>query len=219
MNAFTPIDYEAIREERCRLAEEERRAAQTVKLFESIPLRFRGNTFESFQEHYPEQSRIKSIAKRFADSFSERLEMGNCMVFHGKAGTGKTMLSLIVNETVAKAGFSIGYESSLLFLRQLKEKEFESSAAFNNMIESYLRKSLLVIDEITKGVGKGGVPAEWERNLLFTLINARYEKKLCTIAITNSNKAEMIEQLGAPIVDRFSDKGAFFAFNWDSYRK
>lgn len=215
----TLLDYDAIKVEAAKREFEKRRIELLTRILEVIPARFRGKSLESFRVDYPDQAHIKKIVERFISTFVERLVDGNCLIFYGRPGTGKTMLSLIAYEAIAKTGFTVGYEPSLQFLRTFKEKEFESNSSFISLLESYTRKSLLIIDEATEGVGKFNFPADWERKILFTLINARYEKQLCTIVITNRNRDEMIERLGAPIVDRLSDKGLFLAFDWNSYRK
>ena len=213
------LDYDAIKAESAKREADKRREERVTHLLKSIPMRFRGKSLDDFTEDYPEQSYIKKIVGRYINTFADRLREGNCLVFHGKPGTGKTMLSLLTYEALAKAGFTVGYESSLQFLRQLKEKEFESSASYTALLESYLRQSLLIIDEVTECVGKSNFPADWERKILFNLINARYEKQLCTIVLTNRHKDEMITRLGEPIVGRLSEKGLFLAFNWTSYRQ
>jgi len=217
--AMVMLDYDAIKAESAQREAEKRQAEQLAKVLEIVPSRFRGKSLADFREDYPAQSHIKKILNRYVSTFVDRLVEGNSLVFHGRPGTGKTMLSLIAYEAVAKAGFTVGYESSLQFLRQLKDKEFESNASFTNILESYLRKSLLIIDEVTEGVGKSNFPADWERKLLFTLINARYEKQLCTIVITNRTKDEMVARLGETLVGRLAEKGISLAFNWNSYRK
>lgn len=213
------LDYDAIKADATKREVEKRRKEQLERILEIVPTRFRGKSLDDFHEDYPAQSYIKKIINRYITTFVERLVDGNCLVFHGKPGTGKTMLSLIAYAAIAQAGFTVGYEPTLQFLRIFKEKEFESNAAFCSLLESYTRKSLLIIDEATEGVGKFNFPADWERKMLFALINARYEKQLCTIVITNRNKEEMIARLGEPIVDRLAEKGLFLAFDWNSYRK
>jgi DNA replication protein DnaC len=77
----------------------------------------------------------------------------------------------------------------------------------------------LIIDEITESVSKAGTPTEIERQLLFRIINDRYEKKLSTVIITNKDENGLMDCLGEPIVDRINDSGFSLAFNWNSYRK
>ncbi len=212
-------ELDAFREESSRRELEKCRAEQIREIIQNVPLRFRGKELVDFRVDFSTQHKIKKIVERYIATFTDRLKAGNCLVFCGKPGTGKTMLSLIIYQALAQAGFTVGYEPSLQFLRRLREKEFESDAAFNSQLNMYLQKSFLILDEITEGVGKSCYPADWERKLLLTLINARYERQLCTLAISNMSKQAMLERLGDPTVDRLIENGLFLAFDWHSYRK
>jgi DNA replication protein DnaC len=101
----------------------------------------------------------------------------------------------------------------------LHEKQYESHAAFESMLLHYQRLSFLIIDEVTEGCGKGANLADWERHLLRVVVDVRYQANCCTLVISNRSKEEIIERLGEPTVDRLSEKGATFAFNWPSCRQ
>lgn len=152
-------------------------------------------------------------------TFKDRLRNGNNVVFTGKPGTGKTLLSLIVYRELTHAGFRCTYQSSLDFLRSLQEKKFASSSAFLNAMESYQRIDFLIMDEVTEGSGKGGLLTDWEKEILFKIINVRYQQQRCTLVISNQTRAQVRMRLGEPTHDRLSDKGIALAFNWKSYRK
>ena len=113
----------------------------------------------------------------------------------------------------------VEYQPSIHFLRLLQEKQFESYSALESQLEFYRELPFLIIDEVTEGCGKGAYPADWERHLFRVLIDARYQANRSTLIITNRNKAELIERLGEPAIDRLSENGIFLAFNWPSYRQ
>ena len=80
-------------------------------------------------------------------------------------------------------------------------------------MEKYCYPGLLIIDEI--GVQYG---TDSERNILFEVINDRYEDMLPTIMISNLPLNELAPLLGERVVDRMLEGGAVLSFNWPSYR-
>jgi DNA replication protein DnaC len=77
----------------------------------------------------------------------------------------------------------------------------------------------LIIDEVTESISRSGKPTEIEKQLLFRIINDRYENKLSTLIITNKDENGLVDCLGEPIVDRIKDGGFMLGFNWNSFRK
>src|SRR3990167_9425037 len=125
---------ELIRIDSIKREEEKRRHERFQSFLQRIPPVFRENTFDHFNTDYPEQRNIKNIAHRFVDTATARLEAGTNLILHGRSGTGKTMLSLIMCQALAKADYDVRYESSLQFLRLFRDKNFESHAAFDNLL-------------------------------------------------------------------------------------
>lgn len=210
---------EELRLESIRAEEEAQREQKIATLLAKIPLRFRGKTFENFKIIYPGQLTVRKTAQRFVETFSKRSKEGTCLIFQGKPGTGKTFLSLLIYRALAELGFSVAYESSLHFLKAIQEKKFESHGAFNAVLNYYRQLPLLIIDEVTEGCGKDGYLAEWERSILFAVIDARYQEQRCTIVISNRTKADMVDRLSTPIMDRLIENGIIAGFDWDSYRQ
>ena len=184
-----------------------------------IPLRFRGKNFDDYLVENEEQARVKKLAERFINTACERISAGTCIRFMGKPGTGKTLLSLIIYQELVKQDFKVRYEPSLEFVKELLEIKFKSQANFNRHIESLSEVPFLIIDEITESVSKDGAPTELEKQILFLIVNKRYEKKMCTLVITNRDNETLIKRLGQPTVDRLSENGITLAFEWDSYRQ
>ena len=212
-------EFEAIREEALAREQEKRRIERIECLIQKIPMRFRHKSFNDYIDEIPEQARIKNLAKRYVDSFKVRVKEGTPLIFKGKPGTGKTLLSLIIYQELAKIGFNVRYEPSLEFIRELIDVKFKSQTSYQSYINSFDDIHLLIIDEITESVSKDGFPSELEKQVLFQIINKRYENNLCTLIISNRNQDELIHRLGLPIVDRLSDKGISLAFDWNSYRQ
>jgi DNA replication protein DnaC len=73
---------------------------------------------------------------------------------------------------------------------------------------------LLIIDEI--GVQFG---SEFEKNMMFDILNERYEKRRPTLLLSNLTAQEVKLFLGERIYDRLKeDGGQCVSFDWESYR-
>jgi DNA replication protein DnaC len=131
-------------------------------MLEKVPPLFQGKTFADFNVDYPEQTAVKNIVMRYVATFPARVAQGNGLTFEGSTGTGKTLLALIMYQVLAKAGFTVHYEPSLQFLRQLRDKSFESYASFQQIVAKYEYSQLLILDEVTEGIVKGGELTSWE---------------------------------------------------------
>lgn len=198
---------------------EKRRLAMIHDAIQKIPLRYQHKQWADFTVEHEDQRKIKTIMHRYAKTFKDRMVQGNNVIFTGNCGTGKTFLSTIVCQHLIQAGFSCAYEPTLDFLRSLQEKKFTAPGVFNNAMASYQSISFLIIDEVTEGGGKNRSLTDWETELLFKLINLRYQQQRCTLVISNRNREDLRKCLGEPIYDRLSDKGIPLVFNWKSYRQ
>lgn len=219
---FSSEEYDTIRSASIKKDEEKRKSESIRLLLEKVPERFRNKTFFDYISEHSEQERVKAICERFVTTFSDRLENGTNATFLGNPGTGKTLLSLIMYQTLVKEGVTAHYEPSLQFLRIIQEKRNESHAAYQNVLEIYKKPQFLILDEVTESFsyGKECVPLDHERKLLFEVINARYmQKNRCTIVISNRDKNELSNRLGQPISDRLYENCIGLIFDWNSYRQ
>ena len=91
-------------------------------------------------------------------------------------------------------------------------KSFKANESKKELLKRYKDYPVLIIDEIGKFESKDEV------KYLFMIINERYENKKCTVLISNKSKKELVEYLGKPIFDRFTENCMSIEFNFDSYR-
>ena len=88
-----------------------------------------------------------------------------------------------------------------------------------DVINQYVQPQLLVLDEVLAEHSINGELSKHEKQLLFEIINQRYEKMHCTIIVSNANRVMLTRDLGFSTVDRLTENSIELDFQWDSYRK
>lgn len=133
----------------------------------------------------------------------------------GPPGVGKTHLAIALAVAACQAGFSIYYTTLDDLVRQLREAE--STGRFAKKLQTYLKPSVLVIDEV------GYLPLDrTSANMVFQLVSRRYERG--SIILT-SNKAFSDwgqvfsdDVLATAILDRLLHHCDVVSINGPSYR-
>jgi DNA replication protein DnaC len=160
--------------------------------------------------------KVKEWAMGYAASFPEHRKTGKSAILIGRPGTGKTHLACAVARAVADRGFSARYTTVSGAIRRIKDswrKESEESEV--TVINDYGGCDLLVLDEV--GVQNG---SQFESNILFDLLNRRYEHMLPTVLVSNLPIAEVTTLLGERVIDRLREGGGqMLAFGWESHRR
>ena len=133
----------------------------------------------------------------------------------GPPGVGKTMLAVGLAVAACQAGFSIYFTTLDDLVRNLKEAE--ATGRFAKKLQTYLKPSVLVVDEV--GYLPLGRP---EANMVFQLVTRRYERG--SIVVT-SNKAfgewgQVFgdDVLASAILDRLLHHCDVLSINGPSYR-
>ena len=156
-----------------------------------------------------DRNRILTLAQL---EFIDRHEV---LHFIGQSGCGKTHLALALGVEAVKAGRSVYFSTLADVVTSLAKAEREGT--LRERLRFLCRPQLLIIDEIgyLPVVPGGG-------NLIFQLINARYEKG-AMILTSNRGFAEWGEVFGddtvaAAMIDRLVHHADVIALKGDSYR-
>lgn len=182
----------------------------------NIPERFRTKTLDSYDAQTDGEKKAHRFAKDYAARFAEMRRTGKSAIFIGRLGTGKTHLAIgIALRVMGAQNRTAQYTTVMKAIRRVKDSwSRESRESETQAVDVFAKPDLLILDEV--GVQSG---TEFERNILFDLLNTRYEKRKPTILISNLEVDEIREFLGERIFDRLrEDGGEIIPFTWVSHR-
>lgn len=181
----------------------------------AIPERFAGRTLDTYRADNDGQKRALTFCRTYAAQFDEVLKTGRSAIFCGKPGTGKTHLANGIAIEIMKTGKLALFITAQRAIRRIKDSwSMESVESESDVIRLLVSPDLLILDEI--GVQFG---TEFERNLLFDVLNERYEKRLPCLLLSNFSVVEIRPILGERIFDRLrEDGGKCIVFDWESSR-
>jgi DNA replication protein DnaC len=207
-----------------RLRDEQQRRAVRVQEWEArmgragIPERFRDRTLQSYVVSHEGQQMALDFAQAYADDFDRVRKTGRSAIFMGNFGTGKTHLAVGIGLQVMRE-----HKASVLFatagrmVRMVKDSWARNSGVTeSDVVAQMVFPDLLIVDEV--GVQQG---TEFERNVMFEVLNDRYEQRKPSLLLTNHTVEDLSSKyLGERVVDRLrEDGGAVLKFSWDSGRR
>jgi DNA replication protein DnaC len=168
---------------RCRLGDlagARLRAAQ-------IPERYRDCTIENYKlnlpGHHPSHTKARARAKRFVDEW-KACDRG--LLFVGPVGVGKTHLATAILRTLVTENGVRGVFCDFSDLLDRIKATFSPTNpdSADGVVAPYRDAELLVLDEL--GAQR---PTDWVRDVLYGLINTRYNRQRITIVTTNYGDA------------------------------
>lgn len=180
-----------------------------------IPDRFKNRTLSAYRAASEGQKRALEFASSYADQFDKVAESGRSAIFCGMPGTGKTHLAVGIGLHVMERGKLVLFTTVQRMVRRVKDSWRKGSVeSESDVIGLLVQPDLLILDEI--GVQFG---TEFEKNLMFDILNERYEKRRPTLLLSNLTAQEVKTFLGERVYDRLrEDGGQCVPFDWDSYR-
>lgn len=200
--------------------EMERDAAMKLRDWErrlgecGIPERFKNRTLENYKVTNSGQRSALDFAKQYLEAI-KKPQTGTSAILCGKPGTGKTHLSVAIGIEAMKAGKMVLFTTVQRAVRRVKDSwRKESQESESEAIALLTEPDLLILDEI--GVQFG---SDFEKNLLFDILNERYEKNKPTLLLSNLTVSEVKAFLGERVYDRLrEDGGRCIPFDWASHR-
>ncbi|MCJ7586400.1 MAG: ATP-binding protein [Candidatus Aminicenantes bacterium] len=144
-----------------------------------IPRRYQSCSIETFEEHNDSHKNAKKICKKLIDNYPEQY---TGLLFLGDCGVGKTHLAVaIIKELIEKkSACCIFYDCRELIRNIYSSFSSESPVSDSEIIAPIIHSDVLVLDELG---AKQDTP--WVEEVIFYIINSRYNEKKLTIFTSN----------------------------------
>lgn len=184
--------------------------AQRLKKASDLGKRFADRTFENFNKHGKED--IHKAAWAYAERDDLFNSSKNCLLFLGGVGTGKTHLAAAISNVLIERGIPTLFGTFIDHLQKIKDE-------FNNTtLDTYLSKMkstpMLVIDDLGKER-----KSDWTQQILFDVINYRYEHMLPTIITSNLNDNDLMNYVGNATASRLNEMSVAIHTVGEDYRR
>lgn len=133
------------------------------------------------------------------------------IMFTGKAGTGKTVLACKILHKLPKHDIPSRFVSVPKLLNELRDSYRTNSKISNtSFVDKYVNYETLVLDDL--GAEK---TTDWATELLYLIINGRYEKGKGLIVTTNCSPRELSERMGDRVISRLAQMTKLVTFETD----
>lgn len=210
-------DREAAEATRTALAKAEASRRRIEYLFNraGIPPRFQKRNFENYEFKHEGQEHALRVSRNYVQVWDRMAEQGTCLIFSGSPGTGKTHLACAIANALIAQGVASLFTTVSDAMRSIKRSyDASSTVSEAEAIQAFVEPRLLILDEV--GGSKG---TDHELQLMFDIINKRYEHSRPTIILTNLDAPALREHLGERVTDRLREGGGkLVAFTWSSHR-
>lgn len=187
-----------------------------------VPARYRWKFQDDFQMEAPDGTAVP-IAQQVKGYVSTLVDGDRDpqrgFLLHGPTGTGKTLLACIMlNELMLHRARSGRFLSlSRKYFQQLKDTFSEESANYGQtwqIIDELCNLPYLVLDDL--GIQRG---TDWELEVLYQLIDARYGDQRFTVVTTNQSPDEIRQMSDGRIHSRLSEMCVFVDMEGVDYRE
>lgn len=214
---FACLDCQAKKDEESRAYETKKERERLIRSYSNVGIlkRMSGKDLSNYIATSPGQNKSLLVTNRFIESMMERIDQGDCLVFCGREGTGKTHLGVAIIKAAMKLNrISSKYITIPEIIRKIRATYKNVGGTVEQFVQEISKIDVLVIDEVGVDAGKE------DTTILFDIIDTRYRHQLPTIIISNLNKKDLTDYIGVRTMDRLEEgKGIVVGFDWKSFRR
>ena len=173
--------------------------------------RFRSRSFATFRES-PATSRAVAMCRRFCEAVKVDPKAQGLML-KGGYGTGKTHLAVAILRETAEAGIPGMFVVVPDLLGKMRASFDRKDGKADELVTTAKNAPLLVLDDL--GAEN---PRPWVVELVYVLINHRYEHMLPTVITTNYSGNELEAVFGRRIMSRLAEMTTPVNIRAEDYR-
>lgn len=173
--------------------------------------RFRSRSFATFLET-PATKPAVDLCKRFCAAVKRDPKVPG-LLLKGKCGTGKTHLAVSILRETAEAGIPGMFVVVPDLLGKMRASFDRKDGKADEIVTTAKNAPLLVLDDL--GAEN---PRPWVVELVYVLINHRYEHMLPTVITTNYSGKELEAVFGRRIMSRLAEMTTPVNIRAEDYR-
>ncbi len=202
-----------------KLAEEEK--LKINKLFGNSGMSKRAMSclFKDYEQTSGNEKAYKTFTN-YAKGFETALtNKRNGLFITGACGVGKSHLAFATANYLIRNGYSVIAMTMIDLLLKLKSSFNGGEHTEEEILKIYEDCDLLIIDDLGKEK-----PTEWALQMIYSIVDRRYNSYKPIIITTNFNADELIKKLGDSsianaIMDRLFEICEYVSIEGESYRK
>ncbi len=175
--------------------------ARARSLSAVIPPKFRGVSLER-PPIADLSAPVITAVRRYVATIDEQLDTGRGLWFMGDVGTGKTSLAMLVSQAALSAGRSVAIYSLPRLIAEIR-RTYDDDARYSDveLLDRLAAVDLLHIDDV--GAER---TSEWVLEVIYSIVNARYEDERAMVITTNISDREALEaQITPRTVSRLTE--------------
>lgn len=178
-----------------------------------LPLAYQDVSLDNYVTLTKEQKGTADFCRAYVKRLRKFHEMKRPLkvglVFFGRTGTGKTHLALGILKELAQSGISVEYITCTDLLKL--DVPLNLNPEIEKLRNRLKKVQVLVIDDLVKA------PLPSNRELMFNIVDTRYQNLDCTILITNVYE-KGFKQHDERVISRMQERAYFLPFMWEDYR-
>ena len=202
-----------------KLAEQEKQKINALFGNSGMSRRAMNCLFKDYEKTPGNEHAFKSCTNYAKDFEVIQQEKKNGLFIAGECGIGKSHLAFATANYLIRNGHSVIAMTMIDLLLKLKSSFNGGERTEEEILQIYSDCDLLIIDDLGKEK-----PTEWALQMIYAIVDRRYNAFKPIIITTNFNADELIKKLGDnsianAIMDRLFEICNYVSIEGESYRK